>query len=286
MLEIPPWSDPFPDATQLRDEVNGMVESVRDALLGALPNDQIAGLYFKGSAQKTWNTPLDYVPELSDADIHIWFTETAEESTHRIGIPLGQRIQADIERRFFEKHRHSLHVPRPHFVVLNDLMKQKNYVSSPTTAVDKLYGLPYPESDFSDIHRLRMIDYENMMCEVGYLDRLPMKIIDRPGHYLWEALASIAWHISPVGPRVLTLAGTDPQTAWSMNRTQIVRALETVGEAEFADVYATYYFAAWQFFFSGRSYSVAAQEAVIAGVNVLKRGIEFAKVWRENEVRG
>ena len=48
-----------------------MVASIVEALLRQIPSSEVAGIYFKGSAQKRWDSPVDYVPEVSDVDIHV-----------------------------------------------------------------------------------------------------------------------------------------------------------------------------------------------------------------------
>lgn len=50
-----------------------MPESFVETLLEKIPNDQIRALYLEGPAKKHWGTPIDYVPEASDLDMHLWF---------------------------------------------------------------------------------------------------------------------------------------------------------------------------------------------------------------------
>ena len=69
------WSNRYPSQEVLQDEVRCMTESFFEVLLDEIPPREIRGLYFKGSAQKQWESLLDYVPEVSDVDIHILFSE-------------------------------------------------------------------------------------------------------------------------------------------------------------------------------------------------------------------
>ena len=50
-----------------------MAESIVEALLDEIPPEEIRGIYLMGSGQKEWDSPIDYVPEISDVDIHIQF---------------------------------------------------------------------------------------------------------------------------------------------------------------------------------------------------------------------
>lgn len=47
-----------------------MVTALADALVDRF-GDRISHIWVKGSAQKRWDGPVDYVPELSDVDIHL-----------------------------------------------------------------------------------------------------------------------------------------------------------------------------------------------------------------------
>src|SRR5687768_9127389 len=65
------WTARHPDPARVRAEVEGMTDAYVAALLERLPREQIVGLYAKGSAVKPWDAPIDYVPELSDVDLHV-----------------------------------------------------------------------------------------------------------------------------------------------------------------------------------------------------------------------
>ena len=71
--EPPQWGARHPDRDQLRAESRCLAECVRDQLLALIPEDEIRGIYLTGSTVKAWDSPLDYVPEVSDVDIHVSF---------------------------------------------------------------------------------------------------------------------------------------------------------------------------------------------------------------------
>jgi hypothetical protein len=280
LMELPIWEAPFPSPRTLREEVDGMVAAICDVLFNEL-GDVVAGIYLVGSAQHPWDTPIDYVPELSDVDIHLHLTDMVDIPPLDAARSLD--IQRQVETRFFARHPHSLHVPRPQIVVQNNSQLREDPLMHPSRAIRVLYGEPYPESP-SEPARFVHAECERMLGVRAFIDRLPYAIVDRPGHYLWEVLRSVARHISAVGPRVLMFAGLAPDEAWSLNRTSIVGELNARGESDFAYAYASYYIATWQYHFSGRTYSVAAREAVRAGVEVLERGIESARAWKASVV--
>jgi hypothetical protein len=77
VADLPRWGPPYPDPGEVRADVEAMVGAVAGALVARF-GDAIAGLWFKGSAQKRWDSPLDYVPEISDVDIHVRAARAAD----------------------------------------------------------------------------------------------------------------------------------------------------------------------------------------------------------------
>lgn len=280
-IELPEWKDPFPDSGVMKAEVAGMADAVKDAILDSVPRDSVRGIYFTGAGQMPWDTPIDYVPELSETVVQILFSGDVHTNEH-LRLPLAMAIRQCISNRFFERHPHSMHVPRPKIVVINDAIDRISYIELTACAVKVLYGEPYPESQHMEQLRIQKIEYALMLREAGYLEDLPHKIVDRPGHFLWDTLRSVSRHVSRVAPRFLVLAGMPMDSAWSMNRTRVVDSLCDCGHIEFAEQYAEFYLAAWQFVFSSHALSEAAHTAITSGVDVIKRGIEFAEDWRRS----
>ena len=103
---LPSWNDGYPDPERLRREVSAMTEAIVEALLDNIPKDEIRAIYLKGSAKKRWDTPIDYVPEASDLDLHLWFHDDDGERTH-----IGRLDQA-----LTIQHRSGLpgEAPKPH----------------------------------------------------------------------------------------------------------------------------------------------------------------------------
>ena len=96
-IRLPCWNDGYPDPVRLRHEVSCMTEAIVETLLDRIPNDEIRAIYLKGSAKKRWDTPIDYVPEASDLDLHLWFHDDDGERTHIGRLDQALTIQQDIE---------------------------------------------------------------------------------------------------------------------------------------------------------------------------------------------
>jgi hypothetical protein len=276
---IPSWDDGFPERARLECEVESMVESFVEVLQEEMPRDQIAGIYLKGSAQKNWESPLDYVPEVSDVDIHLRVVDGSPAEVDIQEASTALRIQSRVEERFLRKAPSPLHVPRPQLLLLNMLEREEEYVPSPRRTVRVLLGDEYPLGDYSDEHRIRRMDCRRLSDEAEYLRDFALHAIDKPHKYIWTSMRTMNWHISPSGPRMLSLLGIPPGDAWSMNRTSIVRLLEEKGERKAAQDYSKYYLEGWQYFLSNFDNHSAARNALSCAVEVLRRGVEIADSW-------
>ena len=272
-----PWSDRYPDVETLRREVDALAESFVEALLARAPADDVRGIYLKGSARKDWASPVDYVPELSDVDIHIFFREAADGRRRLGSASLGLEVQAEVEQAYLRKIASPVHFPRPQLVVLNDLLEQPGCVLSPRETVTTLYGEDYPEDAGRSEAALREIDRTNLLAQTPYLEGFPLHVIDKPGPHILMALRAMNWRVSPVGPRVLTVLGVPARRAWPLKRSDIIPLLREMGQSQLADDYRDYYLAGWEHFLSGYRDSDAGRRAAAAGVRALEAGLEIAQ---------
>ncbi len=272
------WDKKYPDKKVLRKEITCMLEAFVDVLLEEIPESAIEMIYFKGSAQKNWESPLDYVPEISDVDIHLLFTDDSSTEKYLGSTSKALHILSKVEKRYLLKTEKPLHVPRPQLVILNRLLREKDFIPTPKSVVSVLYGKDYPKPDYSDQERIRAIDCNRLIAEEEFLSEFPLKIIDKPSKYLWESLRAIVWHVSPLGSRVLSIKGISYEEVWTMNRTKIVAFLQELGEHQLAQDYTQFYSSAWDYFLSGYSDTDAGRKSLLAGVNALSKAVEIAKL--------
>ena len=276
---LPEWDSSYPDPVRLRREVDAMVDSFVEALLGEMPNEDIQGIYLKGSAHKEWDSPIDYVPEISDVDIHIQFYSDEAWRSHIGTFAQAMKIHREVERAYLSKIKEPLHTPRPQLIVVNKMVRELEFVHSPRETVRVLYGEEYPLADYSDPDSIRRVECERLLADGAYLADYPLHIIDRFGRYIWESLRTLAWRVSPAGPRALHILGVDTAPAWSVNRTRIVAMLAELGEADLADRYLEFYIAGWRYFNSRYEDYDAGRAAISAGVEALGRALEIAAQW-------
>ncbi|HUV38549.1 MAG TPA: hypothetical protein VMY39_03000 [Planctomycetota bacterium] len=271
------WSKDYPDREALRREVRCMTDVFIEVLLEIIGEDAIAGVYFKGSAQKAWDSPVDYVPELSDVDLHVLFADDADVEKHVGTAEQALRIQSEVERRYFAKLQEPRHTARPQLIALNHLEKQEDYLGPAEKTVTTLHGAPPRWGDFADVARVRDIARRQLLDLGDYVSKFPFRAIDKPGRYVWELLRHLVWNVSPVGPKVLILKGVAPTDAWRMNRTAIVDRLRDLSEEPLAADYADFYLAGWDYFLSGYADGEAARRALTSGVSALRRALDLAR---------
>ena len=277
---VPVWDTRYPDRDRLRAEALCVAECFRDQLLEVIPRTEIRGIYFKGSAVKRWDSPLDYVPEVSDVDMHLWFHDDAAWTRHLGTVHQALEVSAGVEVLFASRMASPLHQPRPQLVILNKMMAEiEGFAHSPQSTVMALYGEDYPRGDYGNPDAIRRQDAANLAYESGWVDKMPLQLVDRPGRYLREATRVLSWRISPIGSRVLHVSGLDTERAWSMNRTKVAMALRDCGFASLADDYIAYYLSMWDYFLSGFADSDAARAAIERAVRLLTESGDVGRKW-------
>lgn len=276
-MPIPTWNAQYPDPALLRDEAREMAHVISELLLEALGAERLRGIYLKGSVQKKWSSPIDYVPQVSDVDIHVWLK--GEKCSTGLPFALSEAIalRSEVEARFHNLRPFHIHFPRPQICVINDMHAMPDYVGPAPGMCEVLWGEEYPCGDYSDEDAIREIDRRALADEgMRLLGWIIPNVIDKTGRYFAHMVYAVNYRVSPTGPRVLSALGMAPAKAWALNRTEITRALTEMGESTLAADYAAYYLAAWRWFLSGVNDFRAAEEAVEAAVKIVQRGAEIA----------
>lgn len=276
-IHLPTWNDDYPDPERLRHEVSCMTDAIVETLLDHIPDDEIRAIYLKGSAKKRWDTPIDYVPEASDLDIHVWFHDDEWEESLFKDLDQAIAVQQAIEGRYRRKCPQSTHTPRPQIMIMNSLLRKPGYMHSPPDSVMVLLGEEYPDADYSEADELKRLKCQDLLAFTDIVDRFPYRVFDRPDKHLAELFRDLSYRVSPVGPIVLQLAGGDLMTVWSMNRTRITRKLEDIGEHDLAVSYVGYFLARWRWFLTNGDDLDALRDSVRAGLQVLGRAESVGK---------
>ncbi|MBD3207084.1 hypothetical protein GF319_12180, partial [Candidatus Bathyarchaeota archaeon] len=219
-----------------RLDVEAAIEVWTDITSNHLENLEYA--YIKGSATKFWQTPIDYVPILSDIDLHI---KTLDDKplfpSTKEGFLSSLKITALYEKLFKSLRSGYLHIPRPQIVTMENL--DPRWIPEDKEKIKVLYGEVKP-GESRTCEDIRDEDYQSLKELGPVLASLPMMLIDRIGMDYYRIIRSICWRVSPSPIRLLSQT-EDPEYVWGLNRTQVHRELENAGYADTAEYYKEYY---------------------------------------------
>ncbi len=263
-------------ADRMRADAHEMVEAYVRTVLDHAPSDSVTGVYAKGSAYKSWDSIIDYVPEVSDVDIHVRFVDDLQATRFLQSLGLALQIAERALERFHAKVSDPTHVPRPQLLVLNEVEKLPGYLASPTAIVRTLYGSPFEGGSREDYADARPADGQRFVADAHYVQReLPHQVIDRPGHHAWRAISLLGWRVAPAGPRLLTQLGMHPYEAWTLNRSGVVSELIARGQSSLAQAYADFYLAGWDGVNTNFREGTAARRALDAVARLYTEGLEL-----------
>lgn len=242
MLALLPIADGV--AENLRREARGLAEVLRDVVLEEAPADSVKGVYLKGSSVRPWASRIDYVPEVSDVDVHVRVHAEARDATRSLAFAL--RVADRTRVLFNQRFPRAMHSPRPQLFFLGDIEQMSGYLPSTPGSFVVLHGGEYRAGTEAEYAACVADDQTRFIADADFVrDNIAGKIIDRPGKLAWEAVASLTWRVAPAGPRLLTQLGERPYDVWSMNRTTVTRTLQSLGHGELAAAYADFYLAGW-----------------------------------------
>lgn len=233
---------------EARRDVDAAITVWREVIEERL-GDRIMYAVLKGSATKPWETPADYVPVISDLDIHIG-TKGGQPlfPPSREGFLYSLDTARIIEERFLELCPRHLHIPRPQVVVMKE--DHRDWFPETIDEVVPLYGetpLKPPES----VEHLRARDLAELQSLGPLLDRLPEQVIDRIDLEYYRVLRMLCYVVSPSPVRVLSQRHPDPKHLWTLNRTYVIQELIEYSYDELASNYRDYYEAGWKAFHGG-----------------------------------
>jgi hypothetical protein len=211
-------------------------------------SDRIDYAILKGSGIKEWESPVDYVPVISDIDIHVGTKEGMPLfPKNRDGFLYSLETTRLYEKMFKEKRPDHLHIPRPQIMVVEE--NRGEWLPESLGEVKPLYG-EVPLKPDESLESLRARDLDMLAGLAPLLARLPEYVIERIDLEYYRVLRMLCWVVSPTPVRVLSQL-TDPKHVWTLNRTKVLRLLESSGLKDIAQPYRGYYLAGWKAFTEG-----------------------------------
>ncbi|MFW9834750.1 MAG: hypothetical protein ACFFEK_12195 [Candidatus Thorarchaeota archaeon] len=227
--------------------------------------------YAKGSALKQWDSLVDYVPVLSDLDMHIMLTDSGDMfPSDALGFSSSINVARQFEERFLKARPDHLHIPRAQIVHLNPTLDDPSFILPLVSEVHVMVGSPVDGKLPSD-DEIKALDLKELQECAIYLQDLPRQAVDRVGLDFWTMLRRINWRVSPSPIRLLTQIHSAPLEVWKWNRTRISQELKKNGYDSLVSSYRKYYETGWELFFSGFSDYGKLREIVIHGYDVLHK---------------
>ena len=143
-----------------RDDVKACLQVWKEILSEESRGVEYA--YAKGSATKNWDSPIDYVPEISDVDIHIFTTKPEGLFTPPYNFDDAIHLSEHYETRFREIKQDALHMPRSQIMHIKRMKEfMEKYCPPRISDVHILFGAPQQE-EILDVDTIRNQDLINL----------------------------------------------------------------------------------------------------------------------------
>ncbi len=240
-------------------------------LLEDFLGDRLKYAYAKGSCVKQWNSPIDYVPLLSDIDVHVSRTDN-EELCESISFHEALELSRHYEDIFKSRRPDHLHLPRMQVISVDALINSTEieYVPPRLEDVRVLNGKPQQEQ-IPDPDTIRRIDKRSIERQEVFIQSLPYRIMDRTGLDFWGIIrcGGLGWRVAPSPYRLLSQRHPEPIEVWSWNRTRVCEELEEMGYQRIADLYRSFYDNCWKIFLSDFKSSDAYRALALDGYWIL-----------------
>jgi hypothetical protein len=232
-------------------------------------SETIEYAYSKGSAVKPWDSFIDYVPILSDVDIHIKTKEYSDLFQNDNSFYESMNLSEVYESTYIEKNQEYFHIPRVQIVHLNPVIVLPEFIHPKIEKTRLMIGKP-KEFEKPIIDFVRECDKNELLKLGDLLQSLPMSMIDRTGLDLWVLVRRMTWRVSPSPVRLLSQNHDDPLSLWEMNRTKITEELEKYDYLLLSENYKDYYYEGWIGFMEGFSNSQTLRRIISSAHDILK----------------
>jgi hypothetical protein len=272
---MPDWKDLMKKA---HEDVMAAVK-VWSVVLEEAFSPRIDYAYAKGSALKKWDSFIDYVPVLSDVDIHFMTTDNDQLfSSDRKGFLKSIEVSRNYEELFMVERPNHLHIPRSQVIQLNHIIKNlPDFVLPRSVDVRVLIGTPI-EHDIPSKESIRTADFNQLEELEPILDDLPRQTFDRVSLDFWALLRRLCWRVSPTPVRLLTQMAADPHDVWTWNRTRIIEELKKQSYGDIAYSYRRFYEIGWNLFLSEFKGLQEFREIIVHAHDVLRGCLDQARM--------
>lgn len=217
-------SAPRPD----RAVIAAYVSELAHHLVQAVPD--AVGIVWKGSTFRAWDGPYDFLPGLSDIDVHLY---------RRGALADPWQLRSDVLGRLG---------PAPFSAPLQLLVMDVGTLPSWWTLLPGTYGVVAgedPRIPVPDVQSMLARDRFGLARAAAEAQRVGSEGIGLFDSEVWPYLRAARALFPPVVARVVSVASGDPAGAWRSNRTTLLRRLHVIdGAAGVADAATAYFEAA------------------------------------------
>lgn len=190
---------------ELRSQLAEYATRAAEVLSSVYPDAQ--SILWKGSALKPWDGPYDFIPRLSDLDLHVYR-------------PGGLENVWNVRRALFDATG-----PVPGETMLQLLVIDADSIPDEWTLFEETYEVlvgdapPKTETNEPEMRERDIRDIERFEVNAADIRR---GVVDRPGSELWPYLRRVRWMFPTVLNRVASVSGHSPALIWTLNRTGVL----------------------------------------------------------------
>jgi len=209
----------MPKYSEMMEQVREDIQCALDVWSEKLPEilgSRLESMYAKGSANKPWDSHIDYVPIISDVDIHIALKDDKPlYGSYSEDFDKAIEISRQCEEEFIRRRPDHFHIPRMQVMETHFLKQNDKYTPPRLQDILVLFGDPKIPKRMPKSERIRAGDMENIIGLREYLHDLPRHMIDRSGLDWWGTIRNMTWRVSPSAVRIITQTHSDPLDVWS-----------------------------------------------------------------------
>ncbi len=257
---------PMPTAGPDRAELAAYVRVVARAAAAALPS--YLSILWKGSAYKPWDGPYDFMPGLSDLDVHVYRPGGMGDAW-----ALRDRVVGEAG-------------PAPGGIPLQLMVLDTDTLPTWWTVLPGTYGVLAggpPPVTVPPLEVLLERDRIGLAEAAGNAARVDNGVVGRGDAELWDYLVATRWMYVPALYRVVALASGSPAEVWAMNRTTLLATARRLPSVRRVLAAGEAFLAAALTASDRRPDGAAAGEALKAGQALLRAAGEWAAT-REDAV--
>ena len=200
-----------------------------------------------------WETDIDYVPRISDVDIHIKLLHSRKKILTKEN-PLNQSLflskfyETNFNQYCLEKNYEPVHLPRVQIVQL-DFHGRKGFVVPPREQdIFWIQGKGTFAAEM-DLNLVIIIEKRIFLNELLFILYITETLFELSQLDYYTLLYKLNSRISPTPIRLLSQVLNDnPHDLWALNKTSVKRKLLESGYHELATHYENYYLNGWKLF--------------------------------------